>query len=114
MGRRETPWIMASFGPMGHAYSADWFEFWIRQSSHSRSSPLGVIDRLLGFRYPTLRKSWRIIGALDLVLAWIVASVVIIQGTAVAVLLAILVASAILLGLVTFLTQTYEGEMANE
>lgn len=62
----------------------------------------------------TLRKSWRIIGALDLVLAWIVASVVIIQGTAVAVLLAILVASAILLGLVTFLTQTYEGEMANE
>ena len=62
----------------------------------------------------TLRKSWRIIGALDLVLAWIVASVVIIQGAAVEVLLAILVASAILLGLVTFLSQTYEGEMAKE
>lgn len=62
----------------------------------------------------TLRKSWRVVGALDLVLSWIVASVVIIQGAAVEVLLAILIASAVLLGLVTYLTQTYEGEMANE
>ena len=62
----------------------------------------------------TLRKAWRVIGALDLVLSWIVAGVIIIQGAAVEVLLAILIASAVLLGLVTYLTQTYEGEMANE
>ena len=62
----------------------------------------------------TLRKAWRVVGALDLVLSWIVAGIVIIQGAAVEVLLAILIASAILLGLVTYLTQTYEGEMANE
>ena len=62
----------------------------------------------------TLRKSWRIIGALDLVLGWIVACVVLIQGAPIEVLLAILVASAMLLGTVTYLTQTYEGEMANE
>lgn len=62
----------------------------------------------------TLRKAWRVVGALDLVLSWIVAGVIIIQGAAVEVLLAILIASAILLGLVTYLTQTYEGEMANE
>ena len=62
----------------------------------------------------TLRKAWRVVGALDLVLSWIIAAVVIIQGAAVEVLLAILIASAILLGLVTYLTQTHEGEMANE
>ncbi len=62
----------------------------------------------------TLRKAWRVVGALDLVLSWIVAGVIIIQGAAIEVLLAILIASAILLGLVTYLTQTYEGEMANE
>ena len=62
----------------------------------------------------TLRKSWRVLGAFDLVLSWIVAGVVLIQGAAIEVLLAILIASAILLGLVTYLTQTYEGEMANE
>ena len=62
----------------------------------------------------TLRKAWRVIGALDLVLSWIIAAVIIIQGAAVEVLLAILIASAALLGLVTYLTQTYEGEMANE
>jgi hypothetical protein len=62
----------------------------------------------------TLRKAWRVIGALDLVLSWIVAGVIIIQGAAVEVLLAILIASAVLLGLVTYLTQTYEGELANE
>jgi hypothetical protein len=62
----------------------------------------------------TLRKSWRVLGALDLVLSWIVAGIVIIQGASVEILLAILIASAALLGLVTYLTQTHEGEMANE
>ena len=62
----------------------------------------------------TLRKSWRIIGALDLVLAWIIACVVLIQGASIEVLLAILIASAMLLGTVTYLTQTYEGEMSSD
>jgi hypothetical protein len=62
----------------------------------------------------TLRKGWRIVGALDLVLGWIVAGVVLINGASVTGLFAILVASAILLGIVTWLTQTFEGEMANE
>ncbi|RJU99516.1 MAG: hypothetical protein DWC04_00225 [Candidatus Poseidoniales archaeon] len=62
----------------------------------------------------TLRKGWRIVGALDLVLAWIVAAIVLISGSSVSGLLAILLASAALLGVVTWLTQTFEGEMANE
>jgi hypothetical protein len=62
----------------------------------------------------TLRKAWRVVGALDLVLSWIVAGVIMIQGAAVEILLTILIASAVLLGLVTYLTQTYEGEMAND
>jgi hypothetical protein len=62
----------------------------------------------------TLRKSWRVVGALDLVLGWIIAGVIIVQGAAIEGLLIILVASAMLLGLVTYLTQTYQGEMANE
>lgn len=62
----------------------------------------------------TLRKSWRFIGALDLVLGWIVAAIVMFQGAGVGVLFTILVASALLLGMVTYLTQTYEGQMANE
>jgi hypothetical protein len=62
----------------------------------------------------TLRKGWRIVGALDLVLGWIVAGVVLIGGSSVTGLFAILLASAALLGIVTWLTQTFEGEMANE
>ena len=62
----------------------------------------------------TLRKGWRVVGALDLVLGWIVAAVVLIGGSSVGGLLAILLASAALLGVVTWLTQTFEGEMANE
>ena len=53
-------------------------------------------------------------GALDLVLGWIVAAIVLIGGSSVGGLLAILLASAALLGVVTWLTQTFEGEMANE
>lgn len=62
----------------------------------------------------TLRKGWRVVGALDLVLAWILAGVVLIGGSSVTGLLTILLASAALLGVVTWLTQTFEGEMANE
>jgi hypothetical protein len=62
----------------------------------------------------TLRKGWRVVGALDLVLAWILAGVVLIGGSSVTGLLTILLASAALLGVVTWLTQSFEGEMANE
>lgn len=62
----------------------------------------------------TLRKGWRIVGALDLVLGWILAGIVLVSGSSVTGLLAILLASAALLGVVTWLTQTFEGEMANE
>jgi hypothetical protein len=54
------------------------------------------------------------VGALDLVLAWILAGVVLIGGSSVTGLLTILLASAALLGVVTWLTQSFEGEMANE
>jgi hypothetical protein len=49
-----------------------------------------------------------------LLLGWIVAGVVLIRGSSVTGLFAILLASAALLGIVTWLTQTFEGEMANE
>ena len=62
----------------------------------------------------TLRKSWRVFGALDLVIAWIIAFVMLSQGGNVESLLIVLVASAGLLGLVTYLTQTYEAEMEKE
>ena len=60
----------------------------------------------------TLRRAWRIIGALDLVLAWLIASVLIISGTPGIMLLAMLMATAVLLGLVTWLGQKYEEEIS--
>ena len=62
----------------------------------------------------TLRKSWRIFGAVDLVIAWIVSFVILSTGAEIESILMILIASAGLLGLVTYLNQTYEGEMAKE
>ena len=62
----------------------------------------------------TLRKSWRVFGAADLVIAWIIAFVMLSQGGSVESILTVLVASAGLLGLVTYLTQTYEAEMEKE
>jgi Tfp pilus assembly protein PilV len=51
---------------------------------------------------------------LDLVLGWIIACIVLVQGASIEVLLSILIASAMLLGTVTYLTQTYEGEMSSD
>jgi len=62
----------------------------------------------------TLRKSWRVFGALDLVIAWIISFVMLSQGGSVESMLTVLVASAGLLGLVTYLTQTYQAEMEKE
>jgi len=62
----------------------------------------------------TLRKSWRVFGAVDLVIAWIISFVILSAGAEIESILMILVASAGLLGLVTYLNQTYEGQIANE
>ena len=62
----------------------------------------------------TLRKSWRVFGAADLVIAWIISFVMLSQGGSIESILTVLVASAGLLGLVTYLTQTYEAEMEKE
>ena len=60
-----------------------------------------------------MRKSWRVFGALDMVLAWIVAMVMFSTGAGIETMLAILIASSILLGIVTYLNQTYEKEIIN-
>ena len=62
----------------------------------------------------TLRKSWRVFGAVDLVIAWIVSFVMLSSGGDIESILTVLIASAGLLGLVTYLTQTYEAEMDRE
>ena len=60
-----------------------------------------------------MRKSWRVFGALDMVLAWIVAMVMFSTGAGIETMLAILIASSILLGIVTYLNQTYEKDIIN-
>jgi len=58
-----------------------------------------------------LRRSWRIVGAIDLAISWITAAVVMIRGPDVIMLLMMLVASAVLLGLVTWLGQRNDENM---
>ncbi|MDP6199310.1 MAG: hypothetical protein QF531_00935 [Candidatus Poseidonia sp.] len=62
----------------------------------------------------TRRKSWRIIGAVDLVVAWLVAAVALVAGATAAYVLLLLIASAILLFAVTTLTQSNEAELLND
>ncbi|MBT4065785.1 MAG: hypothetical protein HOE76_01005 [Euryarchaeota archaeon] len=61
----------------------------------------------------TLRRAWRIIGAIDLVIAWIIAGVLLLAGATEMMILIMLLATAILLGLVTWLGQKYESEISN-
>lgn len=61
----------------------------------------------------TLRRAWRVIGAIDLVIAWMVAGVLLLGGATSAMALVMLIATAILLGLVTWMGQVYEEEIAN-
>jgi len=61
----------------------------------------------------TLRRGWRVLGALDLILAWIVAGILMLSGATSLMLLIMLMATAILLGLVTWLGQKFEAELAN-
>ena len=51
--------------------------------------------------------------ALDLILAWIVAGILMLAGATSLMLLIMLMATAILLGLVTWLGQKFEAELAN-
>ena len=60
----------------------------------------------------TLRRGWRVFGAIDLILAWIVAGLLMLSGATSLMLLVMLIATAILLGLVTWLGQKYETEIA--
>ena len=62
----------------------------------------------------TRRKSWRIVGAVDLVVAWLVAAVALVAGATAAYALLLLIASAILLFAVTTLTQANEVELLND
>ena len=60
----------------------------------------------------TLRRGWRVFGAIDLVLAWIIAGILMLSGANSLMVLVMLMATAILLGLVTWLGQKYETELA--
>ena len=60
----------------------------------------------------TLRRGWRVFGAIDLILAWIVAGILMLSGATSLMLLVMLMATAVLLGLVTWLGQKYETEIA--
>jgi hypothetical protein len=60
----------------------------------------------------TLRRAWRVFGALDLLLAWIIAGILILAGATELMILIMLLATAVLLGLVTWLGQKFEQEIA--
>ena len=62
----------------------------------------------------TQRISWRIVGAADLVGAWMVAAVALVAGTGAAYVLLLLVSSAVLLFAVTTLTQANEAELMDD
>ena len=60
-----------------------------------------------------MRKAWRVFGAIDMILSWIVAMVLFSAGAGIETMLAVLVSSSILLGIVTYLNQTYEKTIIN-
>ena len=62
----------------------------------------------------TQRKSWRIVGAADLVMAWMVAAVALVAGIGASYVLLLLVASAALLFAVTTLTQANESVLMDD
>ena len=62
----------------------------------------------------TLRRGWRIVGFLNLIVAWIVASVLIYQGMTALAALALLLATAVLLAIITYLTQSRDELLASQ
>jgi hypothetical protein len=61
----------------------------------------------------TLRRAWRVIGAIDLVIAWLTAGKLLLGGASTMMALVMLLATATLLGLVTWIGQEMEEELAN-
>ena len=61
----------------------------------------------------TLRRAWRVIGAIDLVIAWLAAGKLLLGGASTMMALVMLLATATLLGLVTWIGQEMEEELAN-
>ena len=62
----------------------------------------------------TRRKSWRVMAAVDLFVAWLFAAVALVSGTTATYVLVLLVASAVLLFTVTTLTQANEAALMND
>ncbi len=62
----------------------------------------------------TLRKGWRIIGASDLLLGLLFGGIFFISGAGIGAILIVLFGSAVLLGTITYLTQTYEGHLSED
>jgi hypothetical protein len=62
----------------------------------------------------TLRKGWRIIGASDLLLGLLFGGIFFISGAGIGAILIVLFGSAVLLGTITYLTQTYEGYLSED
>ena len=62
----------------------------------------------------TQRKSWRVMGAADLVVAWMFAAVALVSGASAGYILVLLVASAVLLFAVTTLTQANEAALLDD
>jgi hypothetical protein len=60
----------------------------------------------------TLRRGFRTLGALDLLLAWLIAGKLLIAGANILMILTMLIATAALLGVVTWLSQAREEELA--
>ena len=79
-----------------------------------RSSDIGHVHDVVGDGVLTLRRGWRIIGFLNLILAWIVASVLIYQGMTSMAALVLLLATATLLAIITYLTQSRDELLASQ
>jgi hypothetical protein len=62
----------------------------------------------------TLRKGWRIVGAADLLLGILFGGIFFISGAGIGAILIVLFGSAALLGIITYLTQTYEGFLSDD
>ncbi len=62
----------------------------------------------------TLRKGWRIVGASDLLLGLLFGGIFFISGAGIGAILIVLFGSAVLLGTITYLTQTYEGHLSED
>jgi hypothetical protein len=60
----------------------------------------------------TLRRGFRTLGAVDLLLAWLIAGKLLIAGASILMALTMLIATAVLLGVVTWLSQAREEELA--